>query len=71
MLQAWLSIGYIILLGALSCSPLSYGAGGGPVRPSLQLVVGIPLWFGWGTTSNMDNRRITGTQVRRSDPARP
>ena len=68
MLQAWLSIGYIVLL-AIFCSPLSYGAGTLPVLAIAALVVGVPLWFGWEyARPTWTTGLITGTEVRRSDP---
>ena len=68
MLQAWLSIGYIVLL-AFSCLPVSYGAGASPFWPFLH------SW--WGYRSGLDgNTHVLrgrppssqGTEVRRSDP---
>ena len=46
MLQAWLSIGYIVLLAILLLAFILWRRGG-PVLAIAGLVVGIPLWFGW------------------------
>ena len=45
MLQAWLSIGYIILLAVLVFAFILWRRGT-PVLAIAALVVGIPLWFG-------------------------
>jgi Protein of unknown function (DUF1523) len=68
MLQAWLSIGYIVLLAILVLAVMLW-RGGTPVLAIASLVVGISLWFGWeylrpAWTTGL----ITGTEVRRSDP---
>ena len=46
MLQAWLSIGYIVLLAILVLAFILWRRGGS-VLAIAALVVGIPLWFGW------------------------
>ncbi len=46
MLQAWLSIGYILLLAILVLASILWRTGG-PVLSIVALVVGIPLWFAW------------------------
>ena len=46
MLQAWLSIGYIVLLAVLVLAFILWRRGA-PVLAIAALVVGIPLWFGW------------------------
>src|SRR5262245_6773117 len=52
-----------------SFSPFSYGAVEILFWPSLHLVVGIPLWFGWEyARPTWTTGLITGTEVRRSDP---
>ena len=56
MLQAYLSIGYIVLLAILVLAFILWRRGA-PILAIAALVVGIPLWFGWEYTSNMDNRR--------------
>ena len=67
MLQAWLSIGYIVLLAILMAIIL--WRRGAPVLAIAALVVGIPLWFGWEyVRPTWTTGVITGTQVRRSDP---
>src|SRR3989304_11049 len=68
MLQAWLSIGYIVLLAALVLA-FSLWRRGSPVLAIAALVVGIPLWFGWEyARPTWTSGLITGTEVRRSDP---
>jgi hypothetical protein len=46
MLQAWLSIGYIVLL-AIVVLAFIFMAQAAPVLAIAALVVGIPLWFAW------------------------
>ena len=46
MLQAWLSIGYIVLLAILVLAFILWRRDA-PVVAIAALVVGIPLWFGW------------------------
>ena len=68
MLQAWLSIGYIVLLAILVLAFILWRRGG-PVLALAALVVGIPLWFGWEyARPTWTTGVITGTEVRRSDP---
>ena len=68
MLQAWLSIGYIVLLAILVLAFILWRRGG-PVLAIAALVVGIPLWFGWEyARPTWTTGVITGTEVRRSDP---
>ena len=68
MLQAWLSIGYIVLLAILLLAFILWRRGG-PVLAIAALVVGIPLWFGWEyARPTWTTGVITGTEVRRSDP---
>ena len=68
MLQAWLSIGYIILIAILVLSFILWRRGD-PVLAIVALVVGIPLWLGWEyARPTWTTGLITGTEVRRSDP---
>jgi bacteriorhodopsin len=68
MLQAWLSIGYIVLL-AIPVLAFILWRRGSPVLAIAALVVGIPLWFGWEyARPTWTTGVITGTEVRRSDP---
>ena len=46
MLQAWLSIGYIVLLAILVLAFILWRRRA-PVLAVAALVVGIPLWLGW------------------------
>ena len=68
MLQAYLSIGYIVLLAILVLAFILWRRGGS-VLAIAALVVGIPLWFGWEyVRPTWTTGVITGTEVRRSDP---
>jgi Protein of unknown function (DUF1523) len=68
MLQAWLSIGYIVLIAILMLAFMIWRRGT-PVLAIAALVVGIPLWFGWEyARPTWTTGFITGTEVRRSDP---
>ena len=68
MLQAWLSIGYIVLLAILVLAFILWRRGSS-VLAIAALVVGIPLWFGWEyVRPTWTTGVITGTEVRRSDP---
>ena len=68
MLQAWLSIGYLVLLAILVLAFILW-RGGAPLLAIAALVVGIPLWFGWEyARPTWTTGLITGTEVRRSDP---
>src|SRR5512140_460408 len=68
MLQAWLSIGYIVLLAILVLAFILWRRGA-PVLAIAALVVGIPLWLGWEyARPTWTTGVITGTEVRRSDP---
>ena len=68
MLQAWLSIGYIVLLAILVLALILWRRGG-PVLAIAALVVGVPLWFGWEyPRPTWTTGLITGTEVRRSNP---
>ena len=67
MLQAWLSIGYIVLLAILVLAFIL--CAGAPVLAIAAFVVGIPVWFGWEyALPTWTSGVITGTEVRRSDP---
>ena len=67
MLQAWLSIGYILLLGILVLAFILRRRGS---RPGIAaLLVGVPLWFSWEyARPTWTTGVVTGTEVRRSDP---
>ena len=68
MLQAWLSIGYIVLL-AIFLLAFSLWRRGFAVLAIAALAVGVPLWFGWEyARPTWTSGVITGTEVRRSDP---
>ena len=68
MLQAWLSIVYIVLLAILVLAFILWRRGL-PVLAIAAFVVGIPLWFGWEyARPTWTTGLITGTEVRRSDP---
>src|SRR3974390_2265878 len=68
MLQAWLSIGYVVLLAILVLAFILWRRGA-PVLAIAALVVGIPLWFGWEyARPTWTTGVITGTEVRRSNP---
>ena len=68
MLQAWLSIGYIVLLAIFVLAFLLWRRRA-PVLALAALVVGIPVWFGWEyARPTWTSGVITGTEVRRSDP---
>jgi len=68
MLQAWASIGYLVLL-AIGLLAFILRRGGSPVLAIAALVVGVPLWFGWEyARPTWTSGLITGTEVRRSDP---
>src|ERR1044072_883166 len=68
MLQAWLSIGYVVLLAILLLAFLLWRRGGA-VPVIAALVVGIPLWLGWEyARPTWTTGTITGAQVRRSLP---
>ena len=68
MLQAWLSIGYIVLLAILVLAFFLWRRGS-PVLAIAALVVGIPLWFGWEyARPTWTTGVITGNEVRRSSP---
>src|ERR1700704_5699065 len=68
MLQAWLSIGYIVLLAILVLAFILLRRGGS-VLAIAALAVGIPLWFGWEwARPTWTTGVITGTEVRRSNP---
>ena len=46
MLQAWVSVGYLVLLAVLVLAFILW-RGRAPILAIAALVVGIPLWFGW------------------------
>ena len=68
MLQAWLSIGYIVLL-AIFVLAFFLWRRGAPLVAVAALLVGIPLWFGWEyARPTWTTGVITGNEVRRSNP---
>ena len=68
MLEAWMSYGYIVLLGICVLTYVLWRRGG--VFPAVAAVaVGIPLWFAWEyARPTWTTGHVTGTEVRRSDP---
>jgi hypothetical protein len=70
MLQAWLSVGYIVLLAVLLFAFfLRRRRGATPAVATL--IVGIPLWLAWEyARPTWTTGTITGTQVRRTNPDR-
>jgi hypothetical protein len=46
MLQAWLSIGYVVLLAILVLTFVLWRRGA-PALAVTALVLGMPIWFGW------------------------
>ena len=71
MLQAWLSIGYIVLLAVLVLATILWRRGS-PVLAIAALVVGIPLWFGWEyACPTWTTGVITGTQQAPQRSRRP
>jgi hypothetical protein len=74
MLQAWLSIGYVVLLAILVLT-FAYGAGALPLSPSLLSCWVCPSGLdGNICTSNMDDRAYHGNgsvpqRSRRAEPA--
>ncbi len=68
MLEAWLSIGFIILLGIILLAFVLWRRDN-HVLAVAALVVGVPLWFAWEyARPTWTTGVITGTEVRRSDP---
>lgn len=68
MLQAWFSIGYLVLLAILVLAFVLWRRGS-PLLAIAALIVGIPAWFGWEyARPAWTTGVITGTEVRRSDP---
>src|SRR5215510_15286882 len=68
MLQAWLSIGYIVLFAILVLAFILWRRGN-PAFAIAALVVGIPLWFGWEyARPTWTIGVIEGMEVRRSNP---
>ena len=68
MLEAWLSIGYIVLLAVLVLAFILWRRGS-PVLAIAALLLGIPLWFGWEyARPTWTTGVITGNEVRRSNP---
>ena len=68
MLEAYLSIGYIVLLAVLVLAFILWRRRN-PVLAIAALVVAIPLWFGWEyARPSWTTGVITGMEVRRSNP---
>ena len=68
MLQAWLSIGFIVLLAILVLAFVLWRRDNN-VLAVAALVLGVPLWFAWEyARPTWTTGVITGTEVRRSDP---
>jgi len=68
MLEAWLSIGYIVLLAILLLVFILWRRNSHGLAIA-ALVVGIPLWSAWEyARPTWTTGVITGTEVRRSDP---
>ena len=68
MLQAWLFIGYIVLLAILVLAFILWRRGA-PVLAIARTRGGYPPWFGWEyARPTWTTGVITGTEVRRSDP---
>ena len=70
MLQAWFSIGYMVLLAILLLAFFLWRRRG--ALPAISaLVVGIPLWYAWEyARPTWITGTVTGTEVRRTDPDR-
>ena len=68
MVEAWLSVGYVLLLAILLFAAVLWRAGG-VVAALAALLIGLPLWFGWEyARPTWTTGTISGTEVRRSDP---
>jgi hypothetical protein len=68
MLEAWLSIGYILLL-AIVLFALILRRSASVVIAIAALVIGIPLWLGWEyVRPTWTTGTVSGTEVRRTDP---
>src|SRR5262245_18069550 len=68
MIQAWLSIGYILLIAILVLAFFLWRRGGS-VPTIAALALGIPLWFAWEyARPTWTTGVVTGTEVRRSNP---
>jgi hypothetical protein len=68
MLQAWLSVGYILLIAILLLAAILWRRSA-PGLAIVALALGIPLWFWWEyARPTWTTGVITGTEVRRSDP---
>ena len=67
MLQAWVSVGYILLLAIFAFAFILWRTGG-VVAAVAALAIGIPLWFGWEyARPTWITGTISGTEVRRTD----
>ena len=68
MLQAWLSIGFIVLFAILVLAFVLWRRDS-HVLAVIALLIGVPLWFSWEyARPTWTTGFITGTDVRRSDP---
>jgi hypothetical protein len=68
MLQAWMSLGYVVLL-AIAVLAFVLWRKGKVVLTIASLAVGLPLWFGWEyARPTWTTGFVTGTEVRRSNP---
>jgi hypothetical protein len=68
MLEAWSSVGYVLLLAVLLFAAVLWRTGG-VVAAISAIIVGVPLWFGWEyARPTWTTGTISGTEVRRSDP---
>ena len=68
MLEAYLSLGYILLLAIVFFAFFLWRSGSG-VAATTALLVGLPLWFGWEyARPTWTTGFISGTEVLRTDP---
>ena len=68
MLQAWLSVGFIVLIAIFILAYVLWRRDS-RVLAVAALVVGVPLWFAWEyARPTWTTGVVTGTEVRRSDP---
>ena len=68
MLEAWFSVGYILLFAILVFA-IILSRTGGLIPAIAAIIVGVPLWFGWEyARPTWTTGTISGTEVRRSDP---
>ena len=68
MLEAWFSVGYVLLFAILVFAIVLLRTGG-IITAIAAVIIGIPLWFGWEyARPTWTTGTISGTEVRRSDP---